>query len=83
MTVRGHLDRLYEDESEWVRTATGDNECVDAEKTFTVSSYAFVHQGYIYITIRNTQTDMKSGTMMLRIPSGPRFRQPGSITERS
>ena len=48
VTVRGHLDRLYEDESEWVRTATGDNECVDAEKTFTVSSYAFVHQGYIY-----------------------------------
>lgn len=45
--VRGHLDRLYEDESEWVRTATGDNECVDAEKAFTVSSYAFVHQGYI------------------------------------
>ena len=48
VTVRGHLDRLYEDESEWVRTATGDNECVDVEKTFTVSSYAFVHQGYIY-----------------------------------
>ena len=47
VTVRGHLDRLYQDETEWIRTA-GTNECVDAEKIFTVTGYRFDHNGYIY-----------------------------------
>lgn len=47
VTVRGHLDRLYQDEEEWTRTADV-NECVDAAKTFTVTGYKFNYHGYIY-----------------------------------
>lgn len=49
VTVRGHLDRLYNDESEWVTTA-GELEDVDCEKTFTVEDYHFDYNGYIYRT---------------------------------
>lgn len=44
-TVSGHLDRLYQDESEWV-TESGDNENVDVETAFTVESYGFTSDGY-------------------------------------
>ena len=47
VTVKGHLDRLYYDESDWTHKA-GDNEIVDVETTFTIESYRFTHQGYIY-----------------------------------
>jgi|GEM_PF-5134713 len=61
VTVRGHLDRLYNDESEWV-TVAGDNEIVDVETTFTVESYRFVHNGYIYShTKENYSYESSSG----------------------
>ena len=46
-TVSGHLDRLYQDESEWV-TGAGQNENVDVETTFTVESYGFSSSGYAF-----------------------------------
>ena len=49
VTVYGHFDRLYNDETEWSTTA-GENEIVDVETTFTVESYRFTHNGYIYDT---------------------------------
>lgn len=47
ITINGHLDRLYQDEGEWVREA-GENECVDATCTFLVSGYGFRYDGYSY-----------------------------------
>ena len=47
VAVHGHLNRLYEDETEWVAEA-GDNEIVDDELVFTVEDYGFTHTGYIY-----------------------------------
>ncbi len=47
VTVKGHMDRLYQDEADWVKTA-GEHECVDVEDMFTVTGYRFNHQGYIY-----------------------------------
>lgn len=47
ITINGHLDRLYQDEDEWVREA-GENECVDATCTFLVSGYGFRYDGYSY-----------------------------------
>lgn len=47
VTVRGHLDRLYNDEEEWV-TEAGENEKVDDELKFTVEDYSFSYSGYIY-----------------------------------
>ena len=47
VTVHGHLSRLYNDEEDWTDTA-GENECVDAEETFTLHGYSFNHTGYIY-----------------------------------
>ena len=47
VTVHGHLNRLYNDESEWT-TKAGENEKVDDELTFTVEDYSFIHAGYIY-----------------------------------
>lgn len=44
-TASGHLDRLYQDESEWVAEA-GQNENVDVETAFTVESYGFSSSGY-------------------------------------
>ncbi len=61
VTVYGHLDRLYNDESEWV-TVAGENEIVDVETTFTVESYRFVHNGYIYShTKKNYSYESSSG----------------------
>ncbi len=45
--VRGHLDRMYQDEELWV-TEAGENEIVDAELRFTVEDYHFEYMGYIY-----------------------------------
>lgn len=45
VTVHGHLDRMYQDESTWTKSAAS-NEIVDAEQTFTVTSYSFIHEGY-------------------------------------
>lgn len=47
VTIRGHLDRLYHDESEWI-TEAGENEKVDDEVSFTVADYSFARAGYIY-----------------------------------
>lgn len=47
VTIHGHLDRLYNDESEWT-TKAGENEIVDDELTFTVADYSFTHASYIY-----------------------------------
>lgn len=47
VTVRGHLDRLYYDDSVWVTTA-GEKEKVDDQLQFTVSDYSFSYAGYIY-----------------------------------
>lgn len=47
VVVRGHMDRLYNDEENWVHTA-GENECVDVEDSFTIAGYGFDHHGYIY-----------------------------------
>ena len=47
VTIHGHLNRLYNDESEWT-TKAGENEKVDDELTFTVEDYSFIHAGYIY-----------------------------------
>ena len=47
ITVKGHMDRLYQDEEDWVTTA-GEHECVDVEDVFTVTGYRFNHHGYIY-----------------------------------
>lgn len=41
VTVHGHLDRMYQDESTWTKSAAS-NEIVDAEQTFTVTSYSFI-----------------------------------------
>lgn len=54
VTVHGHLDRMYQDESTWTKSAAS-NEIVDAEQTFTVTSYSFIHEGYTYgIDSKNT-----------------------------
>lgn len=47
ITVRGHMDRLYQDEEDWIREA-GQNECVDASLAFVVSGYGFRYDGYNY-----------------------------------
>lgn len=47
VTVHGHLDRLYQDEPQWI-TEAGANENVDDELTFTVEEYHFAYTGYIY-----------------------------------
>ncbi|MCD8082349.1 MAG: hypothetical protein LUE86_02190, partial [Clostridiales bacterium] len=47
VTVKGHLNRLYYDESEWVTTA-GTNEKVDDSVSFTIEDYGFNWAGYIY-----------------------------------
>lgn len=47
VTVRGHFDRLYNDEENWVVDA-GENEIVDVETTFTIDSYRFIYSGYEY-----------------------------------
>lgn len=54
VTVHSHLDRLYQDDSMWIREAA-ENEVVDAELSFTVEDYHFTYTGYIYDTEkRNT-----------------------------
>lgn len=45
--IRTHLDRLYEDEADWTRTA-GENETVDGETRFTIEAYDFTYSGHIY-----------------------------------
>lgn len=47
VTLHAHLDRLYEDDEDWTVDA-GENECVDADDTFTLHGYSFSHAGYIY-----------------------------------
>ena len=47
VTVSGHLDRLYQDETEWENQA-GVNENVDVETSFTVESYGFTSEGYSF-----------------------------------
>ena len=47
ITVHGHLDRLYKDESEWTTTA-GDGENVDVEATVNIQKYSFNYSGWIY-----------------------------------
>lgn len=47
VTVRGHLDRLYQDDPVWIREAA-ENEVVDTELSFTVEDYHFSYVGYIY-----------------------------------
>lgn len=47
VTVHGHLDRLYNDEADWI-TEAGENEKVDDELQFTVDDYSFTYSGYIY-----------------------------------
>ncbi len=47
VTVRGHLDRLYHDESEWC-TEAGADEVVEDEVSFTIEDYGFVYDGYQY-----------------------------------
>ena len=42
--ITGHLDRLYQDESEWITTAFED-EKVDDELIFTTDDYSFVYHG--------------------------------------
>ena len=47
VTIHAHLDRLYEDDEDWTVDA-GENECVDADDTFTLHGYSFSHAGYVY-----------------------------------
>ena len=47
VTLHAHLDRLYEDDEDWTVDA-GENECVDADDTFTLHGYSFSHAGYTY-----------------------------------
>lgn len=47
VTIRGHLDRLYNDEVNWT-TEAGEKEQVDDKISFTVADYSFHHAGYIY-----------------------------------
>ncbi len=47
VTIKSHLDRLYEDQEIWTTTA-GDKEVVDQELSFQVEDYSFTHSGYIY-----------------------------------
>ena len=47
VTIHAHLDRLYEDDEDWTVDA-GENECVDADDTFTLHGYSFSHAGYTY-----------------------------------
>ena len=47
VTLHAHLDRLYEDDENWTVDA-GENECVDADDTFTLHGYSFSHAGYVY-----------------------------------
>lgn len=47
VTLHAHLDRLYEDDEDWTVDA-GENECVDADDTFTLHGYSFSHAGYVY-----------------------------------
>ncbi len=49
VTVRVHLDRLYNDEEEWVREA-GENERVDCELTLSVDEYDLSYNGLLYRT---------------------------------
>ncbi len=49
LTVRVHLDRLYNDEDEWVREA-GKGEAVDQEITLMVEDYGFTWNGLRYST---------------------------------
>ena len=49
LIIHSHLDRLYNDEKEWVTTATpGTNEIVDRELKITVESYSFSYDGHTY-----------------------------------
>ncbi len=47
VTVREHLDRLYLDESEWIKEALED-EVVDTDLDFFLQSYDFGYNGLIY-----------------------------------
>ena len=47
VTVRGHLDRLYQDEEQWI-TAAGELEQVKDAVSFTVADYSFEYAGYLY-----------------------------------
>lgn len=47
VTVYTHLDRLYEDDSEWTTEAAA-NEITDCVTNFTVEDYSFQHAGYRY-----------------------------------
>lgn len=47
VTVRGHLSRLYDDETEYVDDAA-DGETVDVEDTFTIQSYRFQYTSMGY-----------------------------------
>lgn len=47
VTVRGHLDRLYQDEEQWT-TDAGEMEQVEDEVSFTVADYSFEYAGYLY-----------------------------------
>lgn len=47
VTMHGHLDRLYCDESVWV-TEAGSNEQIDDSVSFAVEDYSFQYSGYVY-----------------------------------
>ncbi|MCB7319937.1 SpaA isopeptide-forming pilin-related protein [Lacrimispora sp. 210928-DFI.3.58] len=59
VTIHGHLDRLYHDESDWI-TEAGENEKVDDELQFTVDDYAFTYSGYIYSHYKGGQYSSSS-----------------------
>lgn len=47
VTLRTHLARLYQDETEWEHQA-GESEIVDCLQAFRVEDYHFEHTGYLY-----------------------------------
>ena len=47
VTIHGHLNRLYQDETDWVQKSNV-NEKVDDELSFNVDDYGFNYNGYVY-----------------------------------
>ncbi len=47
VTINGHLDRLYNDESTWKKTGDANN-IVDGSVSFAVADYSFGHSGFVY-----------------------------------
>lgn len=47
VTINGHLDRLYNDESTWKKTGDANN-IVDDSVSFAVADYSFGHSGFVY-----------------------------------